>query len=569
MSTSFSSFLKKRKLSSKDLLNDQKSSGKSHIKSLEEDKLLQENISPFNTALDLPRLLFKELLQTYQKEFIVVFEQVFGVEQFDTVAQSLLCIFQEDPKRVETLFRHVFEAEISNTSDENTLFRGSSMAIKLFGHYMGAHGKDYLGKAILPFATKVVEDNRSFEIDQTRSGFEQDNIPQLLGAVDHLVDEIEASLGTPSLCKLVMPFPILAEAVAARFPELSMQIVGGFFFLRYICPYLVNPPMPKISSLGRRNLILVSKIIQNLSNGLYFGEKEEYLQCANGTIEKNLLRVNTVLQYISSEQSIPKLVLLRQAMQQPQSSAEQLMQPEKSRPQALLDNHQASPRGSPCRGGRSKPVSSRECVALDDLQALCSPKEYIIKQALMELSGVEASEQFEFIMAKYRAPVEGASAGLSESSLSGERPSSPAAKLAENHRYRRGSPVPTLRMAPNPKKREVKSANGRIEGTSQVPLLSFLPSSPRSLLPSSPRGFAAAAKVKFANIAGSFQSSFDENGEATSKPPSNRKRESPESESKYRVTPKKQRDAKSNLNRDCIQQSDLYGDLLECDTWEF
>ena len=66
------------------------------------------------------------------------------------------------------------------------------------------------------------------------------------------------------------------------FPNLiSKFVVGGFLFLRFFCPALVNPdnlfPDRKITFQNRRCFTLITKVLQNLSNGQYFGKKESHM----------------------------------------------------------------------------------------------------------------------------------------------------------------------------------------------------------------------------------------------------------------------------------------------------
>lgn len=67
--------------------------------------------------------------------------------------------------------------------------------------------------------------------------------------------------------------------VILKYPEVNMQIIGGFFFLRFFCPVLIDPTGNKIiseqlSATARRTIVIATKIIQNISNGLEFGKKE-------------------------------------------------------------------------------------------------------------------------------------------------------------------------------------------------------------------------------------------------------------------------------------------------------
>lgn len=68
--------------------------------------------------------------------------------------------------------------------------------------------------------------------------------------------------------------------------------VSGFIFLRFICPAIVSPDSYGIvnhplNATQRRTLILISKVLQNLANGVKFGSKESYMTPANVFLEEN------------------------------------------------------------------------------------------------------------------------------------------------------------------------------------------------------------------------------------------------------------------------------------------
>jgi hypothetical protein len=91
-------------------------------------------------------------------------------------------------------------------------------------------------------------------------------------------------------------------------PQTTFAAIGGFVFLRYICPAIIVPhkyglleskhsfiiqryfytytndyhrclvqPLPEI----QRDLLLVSKVLQTVANGTSFGSKEEYMMPLN------------------------------------------------------------------------------------------------------------------------------------------------------------------------------------------------------------------------------------------------------------------------------------------------
>jgi len=101
----------------------------------------------------------------------------------------------------------------------------------------------------------------------------------------------------------------LKTSTESKFPKSSATAVGGLYFLRFVCPTLINPVslygggteytagIPnddeggntagsgpgELSREERRPLLLISKALQNLSNNLHFNE--EYMQFLNDWID--------------------------------------------------------------------------------------------------------------------------------------------------------------------------------------------------------------------------------------------------------------------------------------------
>jgi neurofibromin 1 len=83
----------------------------------------------------------------------------------------------------------------------------------------------------------------------------------------------------PPVRRLVSVFQ---RSVQDFFPKSKYIVSTGYLFLRVIVPYITSPDgfgcyHRPIDQSGRRNLILVAKVLQNLANDALFGAKEAYM----------------------------------------------------------------------------------------------------------------------------------------------------------------------------------------------------------------------------------------------------------------------------------------------------
>eukprot|EP00698_Gefionella_okellyi_P012690 TRINITY_DN3432_c0_g1_i3.p1 TRINITY_DN3432_c0_g1~~TRINITY_DN3432_c0_g1_i3.p1 ORF type:complete len:1127 (+),score=257.59 TRINITY_DN3432_c0_g1_i3:133-3513(+) len=112
--------------------------------------------------------------------------------------------------------------------------------------------------------------------------------------VDALIFSVEKlPYGIRWMCKQLA---ILAkEHFKDAGPKDIGYLIGGFVILRYVNPAIVmrQPPLIEgnISPLMNRNLKLIGKVLQNLSNGILFGEKENFTVPLNPFLEANLPRL--------------------------------------------------------------------------------------------------------------------------------------------------------------------------------------------------------------------------------------------------------------------------------------
>jgi hypothetical protein len=86
--------------------------------------------------------------------------------------------------------------------------------------------------------------------------------------------------------------------VKRHWPEMHVQAVANLFFLRFLSPALVAAGVNAGGSGGgqHRVLMLVSKCVYSLMNGIPFGDKESYMASMNSFISpQNLALVQSFM----------------------------------------------------------------------------------------------------------------------------------------------------------------------------------------------------------------------------------------------------------------------------------
>jgi len=138
----------------------------------------------------------------------------------------------------------------------------------------------------------VINDPDGYEVDPIK-GKNQDlsqNMNKLRSTCQKFVEIIINSID-----KCPLPFRVithyLVSEVVTRFPNASNVAAAGFIFLRFFCPAILFPDTSglistELNDRTRRPLVLISKSIQNLANGLK--SKETYLNDMNIFIDTNL-----------------------------------------------------------------------------------------------------------------------------------------------------------------------------------------------------------------------------------------------------------------------------------------
>ena len=208
------------------------------------------------------------------------------------------------------LVRHFVEEEFKRHGSgeaeaANTLFRENSIASKILKAYLQRVGQSFLLDLLGSIETEVCirEQKVSYEIDPQFVPDEQERERNQ----ELLIAKIEKFLNVITSHSMVVKMPPGIRIIAAYFDEFANiychdmkadALIGGFLMLRYINPAIMTPdlagllpPGKQVTPKVRRNLLLVTKVLQNMSNGLLFTKKEPYLMALNPWLELNTPRL--------------------------------------------------------------------------------------------------------------------------------------------------------------------------------------------------------------------------------------------------------------------------------------
>ena len=240
-------------------------------------------------------LLFNSIAKDDLEQFL---DSVMNLTFSRSVTLKLVWYFME--------MEFVKHSSVGSAEATNTLFRENGVASKLLKCYLQKVGQSFLQELLRPIVVQIcVRDQRSsYEIDPDRVDSEDERVHNrelLTAAVEHVLNVITSHA-------MVVKMPPGIRIIAAFFDKLSRQycpdtnsdaLIGGFLMLRYFNPAIMTPeafgllpPGKQCSPKARRNLVLIGKVLQNMSNGVLFSSaKEGYMVGMNPWLELNTPRL--------------------------------------------------------------------------------------------------------------------------------------------------------------------------------------------------------------------------------------------------------------------------------------
>src|SRR5690554_6221576 len=150
-------------------------------------------------------------------------------------------MFEKDNLALETIFLFI-EKEVAKTTSTGTLFRSNDIPSRMVRFYIKMIGPQYLRTIFAPLIRNMNDSDLSFEVDPSKISSDEnidDNMSNLKHATKQVFDTIMSNMSDcPSQILSLCGF--LGRKVREKFPDHYLVAMGGFFFLRYLCPALLQ-----------------------------------------------------------------------------------------------------------------------------------------------------------------------------------------------------------------------------------------------------------------------------------------------------------------------------------------
>jgi neurofibromin 1 len=246
------------------------------------------------------KLDFCELLANESLDIVEAFSSQVII-QADRARTQVLCQalsdFFEAQGRSLKLIHWAIQDEVELSKADGSVFRGTSAATLLMNVFFKKVGSEYLRQIISSAVQDICTCNCTFEISPDKCPSEElkANVLKIFSVAQRLLSGIIENIDECPV-PIRVSLNVLKREIARKFPSLQGVVVGSFLFLRFFCPAIVSPEELNIlatppSQTARRGLILVSKLLQNLANGLEFGNKEPAMASFNPFISDNKEKV--------------------------------------------------------------------------------------------------------------------------------------------------------------------------------------------------------------------------------------------------------------------------------------
>ncbi|VDM23572.1 unnamed protein product [Toxocara canis] len=197
-----------------------------------------------------------------------------------TIARPLMKIFVQ-ANSIRPLVRVLCSQDIVKCQDVNTLFRSQTLASKIIYEEMKFLGHQYLVISLKPVIDMIYNERKCCEVDPSKlkqgDSLESNKLNLIVYSEVAFSRVVDSNHRCPSPLREM--FADLRDVVAMHFPgreDVQRLALSSFIVMRFFAAAIMNPKLfglkrEQPDSTVARTLVLVSKILQRLSNCVVSG----------------------------------------------------------------------------------------------------------------------------------------------------------------------------------------------------------------------------------------------------------------------------------------------------------
>lgn len=173
---------------------------------------------------------------------------------------------------IDKIIHELIKSEISRASRPFYILRGNSCATTALSLYSGLKGNEYLVRTLKPVLTELVNSEDFFDIEKLELSDPEveKEVPLFMNYLEKIIDSLYESISyfPKDFFKICQ---IIHSSTYEKFPDHALIAVGSFFFLRFLCPSIVNPEPESIITVvdyrKKKTCITLAKMLQSIANG--------------------------------------------------------------------------------------------------------------------------------------------------------------------------------------------------------------------------------------------------------------------------------------------------------------
>lgn len=181
------------------------------------------------------------------------------------------------------------EFQSKAASDPSAILRANNLTSRLMLLLSKDFVTEYISNAVGPVVKEILDNNVVLEIDPSKIKAENpeakanDNVVSLATYCEKILSNLSRPRNLETVHRAVRAIAGYTGDMAQKYtPTKVNTLIGGFVMLRLVNPAIITPSTfgfddKKVSGSVFRTLTLITKVMQNLANGVQFGIKEPYM----------------------------------------------------------------------------------------------------------------------------------------------------------------------------------------------------------------------------------------------------------------------------------------------------